>query len=119
MCKVCAARQGSLRLERDCVCNQTTTGGKVCPASVEEVIVADASSDEDRIWRPQACIGGGRTPFNDTQRWYPEPRGILPDSNCPVLSRFERNAGARWMNTHPLDTDRSGTGSDIPEGLVW
>src|ERR1700742_460512 len=113
-----ARDEARFTLKRDCICDQAATGGELRPASVEQVIVADASSDEDRIRRAQVCKGGGCSPLDDLQVWHTEPRGILSDSTCPILSCFEGNAGARWMNTHPLDTDRSGAGSDIPEGLV-
>jgi hypothetical protein len=114
-----ARDKAGFALESDCVCHQTTAGGKLRPASVEEVIVADASSEEDRIWRQQACKGGWRSPLDDLQVWYTEPRGIFQDSSCTVCSRFEGDAGARGVKTHPLDPNRSSTRAYVPEGLVW
>jgi hypothetical protein len=110
--------EAGFALERDCVCDETAAGGKHSPTSVEEIVVGDASSDEDRIGWAQTRKGCGHSSVYDPQGGYTETRCITPNSKYAVLSRFESDARAGGVMTHPLDPDRAGASAHVPKGLV-
>jgi len=114
-----ARDKACLTLKSDGVRDQTPTGGKPSPACVEEVIVADTSSDEDRVWRALVCKRCRRSALYDLQVWYTKLRSISQDSGCAVFFCFEGDTAARGVKAHPLNPNRSATGAYVPKGLVW
>ncbi|MOA15832.1 hypothetical protein D3C78_1360140 [compost metagenome] len=105
-------------MQRHCVGDQTATGFELFPAGFEHPYTGDAAADEDgvRAFQPRECLRCLAT--NQLQTGHAQCIAVVLDQLLATIIGFDGQGAAARMRTHPLDTDRTAAGADIPEQLA-
>ncbi|MNS05953.1 hypothetical protein D3C72_373680 [compost metagenome] len=102
-------------MQRHCVGDQTATGFELFPAGFEHPYTGDAAADEDgvRAFQPRECLRCLAT--NQLQTGHAQCIAVVLDQLLATIIGFDGQGAAARMRTHPLDTDRTAAGADIPK----
>ena len=94
--------------------DEPSTAGQGGKSLVEEMAVACAAADENRLRPRQICEDLRRRAGDDFKMWDAEAQGVARDAVCAISPRLNRDRPIGWVAKQPFDRERSRARTDIP-----